>query len=179
MERSLFGTAITGTATSLFVLSGSMLAGEDNETTTEPFTRGPDDEASTRSGMVMTSGSPPTVVDGMELSVQITVVVEVSTQSFCSSPATIVVPAGAVKERVSPSAVLGPLLVIVTAADMVAPGAPEAGETLMARSAMASTSASISVELLAGTGSTSAGSTALSDADPPVCMPSGAFGEIR
>jgi hypothetical protein len=107
------------------------------------------------------------------------VVGELSTQSFCRSALTIVVPVGAVNETVSPSAVLGPLLVTVMLTEMVAPGAPVAGETVTDKSAAARTRAVMSVELLAGVGSISEGSTGATEADPPVCRPSGAFGEMR
>jgi hypothetical protein len=84
-----------------------------------------------------------------------------------------------VNETVSPRAVLGPLLVTVMVTEMVAPGAPVAGETVTDRSAVARTRAVMSVELLAGVGSISEGSTGVTEADPPTCRPSGAFGEIK
>jgi hypothetical protein len=60
IERSLVGTTVTGTAASLLLPSGSTLLGEAKATTTDPFTKGPDAEASIKSGIVTASGSPPT-----------------------------------------------------------------------------------------------------------------------
>jgi hypothetical protein len=63
IERSLVGTTVTGTAASLLLPSGSMLLGEAKATTADPLTKGPDAEASIKSGMVIASGSPPTYVE--------------------------------------------------------------------------------------------------------------------